>query len=72
MRVAIPPVRSRPGGRLWGVTCARELGVREITIPTAGNAGGAWSLYAARAGIRAHVAILKELPHGLSVPRREG
>jgi len=51
-------------GAAVGVSRARELGVREIAMPTAGNAGGAWSLYAARAGIRVHVAMPKDAPPG--------
>src|SRR5689334_10437157 len=30
-------------GAAAGVTRARELGIREIALPTAGNAGGAWA-----------------------------
>ncbi|MDI6822908.1 MAG: threonine synthase [Bacillota bacterium] len=51
-------------GAAVGVARARELRVREIAMPTAGNAGGAWSLYAARAGIRAHVAMPRDAPSG--------
>ncbi len=41
-------------GAAVGVSRARELGVREFAMPTAGNAGGAWATYGARAGMRAH------------------
>lgn len=51
-------------GASVGVSRARELGVQDIAIPTAGNAGGAWSLYGARAGIRTHVAMPKDAPTG--------
>src|SRR5262249_24586909 len=44
-------------GAAAGVSRARELGVREISTPTAGNAGGAWAAYSARAGIRMHVVM---------------
>ena len=37
------------------VSKAKELGVAGVTIPTAGNAGGALAAYAARAGLDAHV-----------------
>ncbi|MYB48572.1 MAG: threonine synthase [Dehalococcoidia bacterium] len=37
------------------VSKAKELGAEGITIPTAGNAGGALAAYAARAGMDAHV-----------------
>src|SRR5947209_8633823 len=42
-------------GAAAGVTRARELGVRELALPTAGNAGGAWAAYAARAGLKSHI-----------------
>ena len=37
------------------VSKAKELGVVGVTIPTAGNAGGALASYAARAGMSSHV-----------------
>jgi threonine synthase len=41
---------------------AVELGVTEVGMPTAGNAGSATAAYAARAGIRAHVAMPSDTP----------
>lgn len=38
-------------GAAVGLARARELGARHVALPTAGNAGGAWSAYAARAGL---------------------
>jgi threonine synthase len=38
-------------GAAVGLSRARELGATHIALPTAGNAGGAWSAYAARARI---------------------
>ncbi len=49
-------------GAAAGVSRARELGVREVAMPTAGNAGGAWSAYAARAGLRMHVVMPQDAP----------
>jgi threonine synthase len=49
-------------GAAAGVSRARELGVREIAMPTAGNAGGAWAAYTARAGIRMHVVMPRDAP----------
>ncbi len=37
------------------VSKAKELGAAGVTIPTAGNAGGALAAYASRAGLDAHV-----------------
>lgn len=44
------------------VTRARQLGITEIGMPTAGNAGAAASAYAARAGMIAHVAMPADAP----------
>ncbi len=44
------------------VSRAKELGVRSLTIPTAGNAGGALAAYAARAGIPAQVFMPADTP----------
>lgn len=44
------------------ISKARELGVRKVIIPTAGNAGGAMAAYAARAGIEALIYMPKDTP----------
>lgn len=44
------------------ISKAKELGVRTIVIPTAGNAGGALAAYAARAGIKAVVCMPVQTP----------
>ncbi|MGH2691934.1 MAG: pyridoxal-phosphate dependent enzyme, partial [Actinomycetota bacterium] len=44
-------------GAAAGVARAKELGIHEVALPTAGNAGGAWACYGAAAGIRVHVAM---------------
>ncbi|OCX53093.1 threonine synthase [Mucilaginibacter sp. PPCGB 2223] len=44
------------------VSKAKELGVKVMAIPTAGNAGGAMAAYAARAGIKAVVYMPKLTP----------
>lgn len=49
-------------GAAVGVSRARELGITEFAMPTAGNAGGAWSAYAARAGLKAVVAMPEDAP----------
>lgn len=49
-------------GLAVAVSKAIELGVKEFVIPTAGNAGGALSAYAARAGKRAHIFMPKDAP----------
>lgn len=42
-------------GLSMAISKAKELGVKECVIPTAGNAGGAMSAYCSRAGIKATV-----------------
>ena len=49
-------------GAAAGVSRARELGARDVAMPTAGNAGGAWSAYAARGGLRMHVVMPEDAP----------
>ena len=49
-------------GLCLAVSRAKELGVKKLAIPSAGNAGGSLSAYAARAGIEAHVFMPKDTP----------
>jgi threonine synthase len=49
-------------GAAVGVSRAAELGATSIVIPTAGNAGGVWALYAARAGIPCTVTMARSAP----------
>lgn len=49
-------------GACIGLSRARELGVKRIVMPTAGNAGGTWSLYAARAGMEITVVMAESAP----------
>jgi threonine synthase len=49
-------------GLAVAVSRAWELGVKSVSIPTAGNAGCAMSAYAALAGIKAHVFMPADAP----------
>lgn len=49
-------------GAAVGVAKAKELGVKALAMPTNGNAGAAWSLYAARAGIKATIVMPEDAP----------
>jgi threonine synthase len=49
-------------GAAVGVTRARELGATSLVLPSAGNAGGAWALYAARAGLPVTVTMASTAP----------
>ncbi len=44
------------------VSRAHELGVKALSIPSAGNAAGAMSAYAAAAGMKAHVFMPEDVP----------
>lgn len=44
------------------ISRAKELGVRSIALPSAGNAGAAAAAYAAAAGMDAHVAMPSDAP----------
>ncbi len=57
-----PSTSFKARGLSMAVSRAFELGVKEISIPSAGNAAGAMSSYAALAGIRAHVFMPKDVP----------
>lgn len=58
----IPSGSFKARGAAVGVSKAKELGVKELAMPTNGNAGAAWSLYAARAGIKASIVMPVEAP----------
>jgi threonine synthase len=47
----IPTGTFKARGAAVGVSRAAELGVTGVAMPTNGNAGAAWALYAARAGL---------------------
>jgi threonine synthase len=49
-------------GAAVGLSRAVELGAKHIVMPSAGNAGGAWALYAARAGIDITVTMARSAP----------
>jgi threonine synthase len=49
-------------GQTAAISMAKELGVKKLAIPTAGNAGGAMSAYAAAAGMEAYVFMPRDTP----------
>jgi len=49
-------------GLASAIARARELNIRKVIIPTAGNAGGAMAAYAARAGLQALIYMPKDTP----------
>jgi threonine synthase len=64
----LPTGTFKSRGAAVGVSRARELGVRAVAMPTNGNAGAAWSAYAARAGMRSLVVMPVDAPE---ITRRE-
>ncbi|MDP5275381.1 threonine synthase [Chengkuizengella axinellae] len=58
----IPSGCFKARGAAVGISKAKELGIKSLAMPTNGNAGGAWSLYAARAGIEANIVMPIKAP----------
>ena len=58
----LPTGSFKARGAAVGVSRALELGVKAFTMPTNGNAGGAWAMYGRRAGIDAHVVVPRDAP----------
>jgi threonine synthase len=58
----LPTSTFKARGACVGLSRAVELGVKSVVMPSAGNAGGAWSLYAARAGIDITVTMARKAP----------
>jgi threonine synthase len=60
-------------GMAAAISRAKELGITEVALPSAGNAGSAAAAYAAAAGIKAHVVVPRDVPPGnLAQMRRHG
>ena len=53
----IPTGTFKARGAAVGVSRAAELGVQGVAMPTNGNAGAAWAVYAARAGLRSLIVM---------------
>ena len=58
-------------GLCVAVSRAYELGAKELAIPSAGNAAGAMSAYAAAVGLPAHVFMPKDVPPMFQVECKE-
>ncbi|WP_018924995.1 threonine synthase [Salsuginibacillus kocurii] len=58
----IPTGSFKARGSAVGVSKAKELGIQTLAMPTNGNAGAAWSLYAARAGIESTIVMPVDAP----------
>lgn len=49
-------------GAALGISKAKELGVKRFAMPTNGNAGAAWAIYAAKADIEAYIVMPEDAP----------
>lgn len=58
----IPTGTFKARGAAVGVSRAKELGVDVLAMPTNGNAGAAWAVYAAAAGIKSVIVMPKDAP----------
>lgn len=64
----IPSGSFKSRGAAVGVSRAKELGVKALAMPTNGNAGAAWAIYCAKAGIDAYIVMPESAP---PIPRGE-
>ena len=58
-------------GLSLAISRAKELGIKKPAIPSAGNAGGSFAAYAARAGIEAHVFMPRDTPIANQIEARQ-
>ena len=58
-------------GLSLAISRAKELGIKKAAIPSAGNAGGSFAAYAARAGIEAHVFMPRDTPIANQIEARQ-
>ncbi|MBM7691311.1 threonine synthase [Peribacillus deserti] len=58
----VPTGSFKARGAAVGVSKAKELGIKQLAMPTNGNAGAAWSLYSARAGIDSYIIMPVDAP----------
>ncbi|MBU2578265.1 threonine synthase [Patescibacteria group bacterium] len=64
----IPTGTFKARGAAVGVSMAKELGIKVLAMPTNGNAGAAWAVYCAPAGIQAVIVMPEDAP---PIPRGE-
>jgi threonine synthase len=57
-----PTASFKARGLCMAISRALELGVREVALPSAGNAGSATAAYAAAAGMSAHIVVPRDTP----------
>lgn len=57
-----PTASFKARGMAVAVSMAKELGVKKLAVPSAGNAAGALAAYAAQAGLEAHIFMPRDVP----------
>jgi len=57
-----PTASFKARGLCMAISRAKELGITEVALPSAGNAGSATAAYAAAAGMAAHVVVPRDTP----------
>jgi threonine synthase len=57
-----PTASFKARGMTTAITMAKEMGIRKIAIPSAGNAASAAAAYSAAAGIEAHIFMPQDVP----------
>ncbi len=57
-----PTASFKARGMTTAVSMARQLGLKKLAAPSAGNAAGALAAYAARAGMEAHLFMPRDTP----------
>jgi threonine synthase len=57
-----PTASFKARGLACAISMCVELGIRQVAIPSAGNAAGALAAYAAAAGMEAHIFMPKDVP----------
>jgi threonine synthase len=60
-----PTASFKARGLSTAVSKAKELGLKRLVIPTAGNAGGALATYASRAGLESAVVMPEDTPSAI-------
>jgi threonine synthase len=57
-----PTASFKARGLCMAISRAKELGIRDVALPSAGNAGSATAAYAAAAGMAAHIVVPGDTP----------
>ncbi|HXG94044.1 MAG TPA: threonine synthase [Blastocatellia bacterium] len=57
-----PTASFKARGMAVAISMAKELGVKKVAVPSAGNAAGALAAYAAKAGLEAYIFMPKDTP----------